>query len=88
MKNELVDLQNVQVIGMSKEVAFNNPSECSKFWGDYVERIVKPVNGWQETTVTTVVRFNDFLGKLYFIGIWVFHKLIVKSLFHKAIIDK
>lgn len=43
MKNELVDLQNVQIIGMSKEIAFNNSSECSKFWGEYVERIVKPV---------------------------------------------
>ena len=43
MKYETLILQDVQVIGMSKEVAFNNPSECSKFWDEYVERIVKPV---------------------------------------------
>lgn len=43
MKYEILTLQNAQVIGMSKETAFNNPSECQKFWGEYVERIVKPV---------------------------------------------
>ena len=46
-----------------------------------------PEDGWQDTAVTTVVRFNNFLGKVYFIGIWVFHKLLVKSLFRKAIKD-
>ncbi|MBQ0024947.1 MAG: DUF2867 domain-containing protein [Bacteroidales bacterium] len=44
-------------------------------------------DGWQEASVTTVVKFNNFLGKIYFIGIWVFHKLLVKSLFRKAIKD-
>lgn len=43
MKYEILSLLDVQVIGMSKEIAFNNPSECSKFWGEYFERIVKPV---------------------------------------------
>ena len=47
-----------------------------------------PENGWQEASVTTVVRFNNFLGRVYFIGIWVFHKLLVISLFRKAIKDK
>lgn len=47
----------------------------------------KPEYGWQEAAVTTVVRFNNFLGRIYFIGIWVFHKLLVKSLFRKAIKD-
>lgn len=42
MKHENIKLRGVQIIGMSKEIAFNNPSECSKFWGEYVERIVKP----------------------------------------------
>lgn len=45
----------------------------------------KPEDGWQQAAVTTVVKFNNFLGKVYFIGIWVFHKLLVKSLFRKAI---
>ena len=43
MKYEILPLQDVQIIGMSKKIAFNNPSECQKFWGEYVERIVKPV---------------------------------------------
>ena len=47
----------------------------------------KPEHGWQEAAVTTVVKFNNFLGRIYFIGIWVFHKLLVKSLFRKAIKD-
>ena len=45
----------------------------------------EPEDGWQEASVTTVVRFNNFLGRIYFIGIWVFHKLLVKGLFRKAI---
>lgn len=45
----------------------------------------KPEDGWQEVSVTTVVKFNNFLGRMYFIGIWVFHKLLVKSLFRKAV---
>ncbi len=40
-------------------------------------------DGWQDAAVTTVMKFNNFLGKIYFIGIWVFHKLLVKSLFRK-----
>ena len=42
-------------------------------------------DGRQEASVTTVVKFNNFLGKIYFIGIWVFHKLLVKGLFRRAI---
>ena len=56
------------------------------FWvGIYCSR---PEEGWQEASVTTVVKFNNFLGKIYFIGIWVFHKLLVKSLFRNAIKSK
>ena len=44
----------------------------------------KPVDGWQDASVTTVVKFNNFLGRLYFIGIWMFHKLLVGILFRKA----
>ena len=45
----------------------------------------KPVDGWQDASVTTVVKFNNFLGRLYFIGIWMFHKLLVGILFRKAV---
>ncbi len=44
-----------------------------------------PEDGYQDVSVTTVVKFNNFFGRLYFIGIWVFHKLLVKTLFRKAI---
>jgi len=43
MKHEIIELNDVQIIGMSREITFNNPSECPRFWGEYVERIVKPV---------------------------------------------
>lgn len=43
MKYEIITMLNTKVIGMSKEIAFNNPSECARFWGEYVERIVRPV---------------------------------------------
>ena len=52
---------------------------------DSVFRRINPEDGWQEASVTTVVKFNNFLGRLYFIGIWMFHKLLVKSLFRKAV---
>ena len=44
-----------------------------------------PEDGWQDVSVTTVVKFKNFLGRLYFIGIWGFHKLLGKSLFRKAV---
>lgn len=77
--------------GFRKLISERNEEEiilCKKdrhldFWvGIYCS---KPDNGSQETAVTTAVRFNNFLGRVYFIGIWVFHKLLVTSLFHKAI---
>lgn len=43
MKHEIINLQDVQIIGMAKDIQFNHPEECAKFWGEYVERIVKPV---------------------------------------------
>lgn len=43
MEYEIIEFKDVQIIGMSKEIAFNNPAECPKFWGEYVERIVKPL---------------------------------------------
>lgn len=43
MKTEIITLDNVQIIGMSKQIAFNHPEDCAGFWAEYVERIVKPV---------------------------------------------
>ena len=44
MKHEIVEMQDVQIIGMSKEIAFcKGQEECPKFWGEYVEKVIKPV---------------------------------------------
>lgn len=41
--------------------------------------------GKQTAAVSTIVRFNNLLGRIYFAGIWLFHKLIVHHLFTRAI---
>ena len=47
MKHEIITLDGVQIIGMAKEIAFcKGQEECPKFWGEYVERIIKPVCLW------------------------------------------
>ena len=44
MKHEIIELHDVQIIGMAKKIVFNEAKEeCPKFWGEYVERIIKPV---------------------------------------------
>lgn len=66
-----------------EEIILSKDDKHLSFWvGIYCSQ---PVDGWQDASVTTLVKFNNFLGKIYFIGIWVFHKLLVKSLFRKAI---
>ena len=41
MKHEIIELHNVQIIGMAKKIAFNEAKEeCPKFWGEYVEKII------------------------------------------------
>ena len=66
-----------------EEIIISKNDRHLRFWvGIYCSL---PEDGWQEAAVTTVVKFNNILGKVYFIGIWVFHKVLVKSLFRKAI---
>ena len=44
MKYEIVEMHDVQIIGMSKEIAFRKgQEECPKFWGEYVEKVIRPV---------------------------------------------
>ena len=57
MKHEIIELHDVQIIGMAKKggtrdvdnivgghLAFNEAKEeCPRFWGEYVEKIIKPV---------------------------------------------
>ncbi len=44
----------------------------------------KTENG-QTASITTLVNFNNIMGRVYFAAIWVFHKLIVSSLFKRAV---
>ncbi len=44
----------------------------------------KMEDGWQDVSITTVVRYNNLSGRLYFAVIWVFHKVLARSLFKKA----
>ena len=42
------------------------------------------VSDTAELEVRTVVRFHNCLGRIYFAGIWCFHKLIVAGVFRRA----
>lgn len=35
--------------------------------------------------ITTLVKYNNFLGRVYFVAIWIFHKFIVHRLLKRAI---
>ena len=69
-----------------EEIILNKSDKHLCFWVSIYCSL--PKDGCQDASVTTVVKFNNFLGRIYFIGIWVFHKLLVKSLFRKAIKDR
>lgn len=43
-----------------------------------------PMGSWQDFHVSTYVRYHNFAGKLYFLGIRVFHVVLVKSLAKRA----
>jgi len=42
-------------------------------------------DGQQTAAVSTIVKYNNWLGRLYFAFIWVGHKMIVGSLLNRAI---
>lgn len=44
MRQEIITMRNVKVIGIAKEIAFNKgPEECPKFWNAFFREYVKPV---------------------------------------------
>lgn len=44
MKHEIVNMDDVQIIGFSKDIAFNAAhTQCPKFWAEFVENICNPV---------------------------------------------
>ena len=66
-----------------EEIILSKNDKHLCFWvGIYCSQ---PLDGWQEASVTTVVKYNNLLGRIYFIGIWVFHKILVKNLFRRTL---
>ena len=44
MRHEIITLQDVQLIGIAKQIPFNQgATDCPKFWGEYFETLIKPV---------------------------------------------
>ena len=41
--------------------------------------------GGQSASITTLVKFNNVMGKIYFAAIWFFHKLIVSKMLKRAV---
>ena len=39
----------------------------------------------QSASITTLVKFNNFMGKVYFAAIWVFHRFIVSRMLKRAV---
>ena len=39
----------------------------------------------QIASITTLVKYNNILGKVYFLAIWIFHKFIVHKLLKRAV---
>lgn len=39
----------------------------------------------QTAAISTVVKYHNLMGRVYFYGIWVFHKIVVGYLFRRAI---
>ena len=38
-----------------------------------------------EVSITTIVKYENILGRIYFAAIWLFHRIIVSYLFKRAI---
>ena len=66
-----------------EEIILGKNDKHLSFWVSIY--CTQPDDGWQEVSVTTMVKYNNLLGRIYFIGIWVFHKILVKNLFRKAL---
>lgn len=59
---------------------------CEKHLSFYVSLFCSPIQGGKQTvSLMTLVKYNNLFGRLYFIFIWVFHKLIVGTLFRRAL---
>ena len=65
-----------------EEIVISKNDRHLSFWvGIFCSKME---DGWQDASITTVVRYNNLFGRLYFAIIWVFHKVLARSLFKKA----
>lgn len=46
-----------------------------------------PADGKQTVSARTLVSFNNFIGKIYFSAIWIFHKMMANMLIKRALND-
>ncbi|KPV52408.1 hypothetical protein SE17_15660 [Kouleothrix aurantiaca] len=44
-----------------------------------------PISGGEEVVVSTVVRFNGWLGRLYFLPVRFFHRLVVPAMLRRGL---
>ncbi len=51
----------------------------------YVSLFCSNINNKQTISVSTIVKYKNILGRIYFAAIWIFHRIIVHSLFKRAI---
>lgn len=52
----------------------------------YISLFCSDINsGKQTVSVSTIVKYNNFSGKIYFSAIWIFHKILVGYTFRRAI---
>ena len=79
INNSNTNLKNINneeiILGTEdKHLTFHISIYCSK---NYNKR--------QSVSLTTIVKYNNLLGKIYFYIIWIFHRIVVKYLFKRAI---
>lgn len=63
------------------EIIIGSVDKHLSFWVSVYCSVAMPATA----DVTTVVKFHNTLGKLYFAGIWMAHKVLVSSLFKRAL---
>lgn len=64
MRQEIITMRDVKIIGIAKEMAFSKgPEECPKFWGEFFQKYVKPViEGTAPDAVQKAV-FDNHIGQ-------------------------
>lgn len=67
----------------NEEIVVGSVDKHLSFWVSVYCSL--PDAGRQAVAVSTVVKYHNIMGRLYFLLIWMFHKLIVSYLFKRAL---